>query len=279
MQCRFASQVVSGKCKLPSKESMMEDIRKRHEEILQRYTPSDKMSIRVDYIEYMDEIATEMGCKPNLWKILVTDPKLFWALIFGPSLSYQYRLEGPHKWKGARNAILTAPERVRYPLSRGYIQSTKNSLGIKPYWKYVSIFLLMAFRLIQSKMSLKGYLCALALSLSALHKTIGIRMPLEEEILGPDYIDHCLKHDGNSQIIKSFKVPLKPISHSTTYLHQAYTVPLKNRFFVADINGDWSAHSFGRTEPTEDEGKWPIVLTALYEKSWAVDCDGHYVSD
>ncbi|CAL1300475.1 unnamed protein product, partial [Larinioides sclopetarius] len=97
MQCRFASQVVSGKCKLPTKENMMEDIRKRHEENLQRYTPSDKMSIRVDYIEYMDEIATEIGCKPNLWKILVTDPKLFWALIFGPSLSYQYRLEGPHK--------------------------------------------------------------------------------------------------------------------------------------------------------------------------------------
>ncbi|CAL1261127.1 unnamed protein product [Larinioides sclopetarius] len=30
-----------------------------------------------------------------------------------------------------------------------------------------------------------------------------------------------------------------------------------------DINGDWSAHSFGRTEPTEDEGKKPSVLTAL----------------
>ncbi|CAL1270005.1 unnamed protein product, partial [Larinioides sclopetarius] len=42
-----------------------------------------------------------------------------------------------------------------------------------------------------------------------------------------------------------------------------WTVPLKNRFFVADINGDWSAHSFGRTEPTEDEGTWPSVLTAL----------------
>ncbi|CAL1294989.1 unnamed protein product [Larinioides sclopetarius] len=41
--------------------------------------------------------------------------------------------------------------------------------------------------------------------LFAVHKTIGMRMPLEEEILGPDYIDHCLKHDGNSQIIKNFK--------------------------------------------------------------------------
>ncbi|XP_055946976.1 putative ammonium transporter 3 [Argiope bruennichi] len=41
--------------------------------------------------------------------------------------------------------------------------------------------------------------------LFVIHKIIGMRMPLEEEILGPDYIDHCLKHDGNAQIIKSFK--------------------------------------------------------------------------
>lgn len=38
-----------------------------------------------------------------------------------------------------------------------------------------------------------------------LHKFVGLRMPLEEEILGPDYIDHCLKHDGNEKIIKRFK--------------------------------------------------------------------------
>ncbi|XP_055928796.1 flavin-containing monooxygenase 5-like [Argiope bruennichi] len=165
MQCRYAAQVISGKCKLPTKEKMIEDIQNRHERNLQRYAPSDKMSIRVDYIEYMDEIATEMRCKPNIWKILVTDPKLFWALIFGPSLPYQYRLEGPHKWEGAREAILTAPERVRFPLSRGQITSTKKSLITKSYFKYFAIILLMAFWLTQAETSLKFIFCALVFSL------------------------------------------------------------------------------------------------------------------
>ncbi|XP_015928072.1 putative ammonium transporter 3 [Parasteatoda tepidariorum] len=39
----------------------------------------------------------------------------------------------------------------------------------------------------------------------AVDKTVGLRMPLEEEVLGPDYVDHCLKHDGNSKIIEKFK--------------------------------------------------------------------------
>ncbi|XP_035207695.1 putative ammonium transporter 3 [Stegodyphus dumicola] len=43
------------------------------------------------------------------------------------------------------------------------------------------------------------------LLLYPLHKIIGLRMPLEEEILGPDYVDHCLKHDGNTKLIASYK--------------------------------------------------------------------------
>ncbi|XP_054713517.1 putative ammonium transporter 3 [Uloborus diversus] len=43
------------------------------------------------------------------------------------------------------------------------------------------------------------------LLLYPLHKLVGLRMPLEEEILGPDYVDHCLKHDGNAKLIQKFK--------------------------------------------------------------------------
>ncbi|GIY81385.1 flavin-containing monooxygenase 5 [Caerostris darwini] len=128
MQCRWAALVLSGHCKLPSKEIRMEDSKKRHEENRKRYAPSNKLSIRVDYIQYMDEIATEIGCKPNFWKLLFTDMKLFKALVFGPSLPYQYRLDGPHKWDGARNAILTSGERVRYPLSES-LEKTQEKYG------------------------------------------------------------------------------------------------------------------------------------------------------
>ncbi|GFR28194.1 dimethylaniline monooxygenase 5 [Trichonephila clavata] len=117
MQCRWVAQVFSGKIKLPSKEIMMKDIIKRHEQNVKRYRPSDKVSIRVDYVPYMDDIASQFGAKPNLLKMLITDPQLFQACFFGPCLSYQYRLQGPHKWKGARKAILSAKERMKTPLT------------------------------------------------------------------------------------------------------------------------------------------------------------------
>ncbi|PIO57186.1 hypothetical protein TELCIR_21410, partial [Teladorsagia circumcincta] len=33
-------------------------------------------------------------------------------IYFGPCVPYEYRLEGPHPWSGARNAIMTVDERV-----------------------------------------------------------------------------------------------------------------------------------------------------------------------
>ncbi|GFV65951.1 dimethylaniline monooxygenase 5 [Trichonephila clavipes] len=58
MQCRWVAQVFCGKIKLPSKDIMMKDIIKRHEQNVKRYRPNDKVSIRVDYVPYMDDIAS-----------------------------------------------------------------------------------------------------------------------------------------------------------------------------------------------------------------------------
>ncbi|KAG8189371.1 hypothetical protein JTE90_021874 [Oedothorax gibbosus] len=129
MQSRWVAQVFSNKVKLPNKCDMMADITKRHEDNLIRYRPGDKMSIRVDYVPYMDDIASQFGAKPNLFKMLFTDPILFKTCFFGPCLSYQYRLQGPHKWSGARNAILTANERMKAPL-KGSTNKTKTKTGL-----------------------------------------------------------------------------------------------------------------------------------------------------
>ncbi|KFM74151.1 Dimethylaniline monooxygenase [N-oxide-forming] 5, partial [Stegodyphus mimosarum] len=164
MQCRWATQIFSGNCKLPSEDEMMADIIKRHEENVKRYAPSDKVTVKVDFIQYLDEIASQFGAKPNLWKILFTDPKLWRAIVFGPSLPYQYRLQGPHKWHGARDAILTSYSRVRYPLSgEPKKKSTKPKFTFGFYFKYIVTFLLMAFWLTQSETSVKYYLLALIL--------------------------------------------------------------------------------------------------------------------
>ncbi|GFS56495.1 dimethylaniline monooxygenase 2 [Trichonephila inaurata madagascariensis] len=118
LQCRWAAQVLAGKCKLPSKEKMYQDIKERYEINCKRYTPSEKMSIRVDYINYCDDIASQFGAKPALLKLLFTDIKLLFRILFGPSVSYQYRLQGPHSWEGAREAIMTCKDRVVYPITK-----------------------------------------------------------------------------------------------------------------------------------------------------------------
>lgn len=65
----------------------------------------------------MDELASLMGVKPSLTRMAIKDPALFWHCFTGPCLPYQYRLEGPHSWAGARAAILGAQDRVASALS------------------------------------------------------------------------------------------------------------------------------------------------------------------
>uniref|UniRef100_A0A8D0L0W4 Flavin-containing monooxygenase n=1 Tax=Sphenodon punctatus TaxID=8508 RepID=A0A8D0L0W4_SPHPU len=67
---------------------------------------------RYDYVDYMDELACQLGVKPSLPSLFLTDPKLAWEGFFGPCTPYQFRLRGPGKWDRARNAILTQHERI-----------------------------------------------------------------------------------------------------------------------------------------------------------------------
>ncbi|XP_035217740.1 flavin-containing monooxygenase 5-like [Stegodyphus dumicola] len=124
-QCRWASLLISGKVKLPSPKEMMADVRNTYEMNRKRYKISDRLTTRVDYIEYLDDLTSKFGAKPNLLKIFFTDQELFWALWLGPSLPYQYRLQGPHKWPGARKAILTYKERIQAPLRKEGYNKTK----------------------------------------------------------------------------------------------------------------------------------------------------------
>ncbi len=64
----------------------------------------------------MDEVAELIGVRPNFLGLLLTDPRLGLKVMLGPGTTYQYRLRGPGKWAGARQAILTQWERVAQPL-------------------------------------------------------------------------------------------------------------------------------------------------------------------
>ncbi|XP_042339776.1 dimethylaniline monooxygenase [N-oxide-forming] 5 [Plectropomus leopardus] len=116
MQARWATRVFKGCLKLPSVASMLKDVQCKKEEMARRYVTSQRHTIQVDYLSYMDELAEQVGVKPNFLKLMLTDPRVALSVIFGPSTPYQYRLRGPGKWAGARQAILTLWERVAEPM-------------------------------------------------------------------------------------------------------------------------------------------------------------------
>lgn len=71
------------------------------------------LELQIDYVGYMDEMARLLGCEPNPFDYALSDPVLAYHLMFSPIMPYFYRLRGPHAWRGAREAILGADERVK----------------------------------------------------------------------------------------------------------------------------------------------------------------------
>lgn len=101
MQSRWVVKVFSGAVPLPAADAMWRDIRAREKAMALRYTASPRHTIQVDYLPYMDELADEIGVRPNVWG----HPGLVGALLLGPTTPIQYRLEGPGAWAGAREEI------------------------------------------------------------------------------------------------------------------------------------------------------------------------------
>lgn len=116
MQSRWMGELLCKRRSLPSAEAMYENIRRKQEAMRRRYVGSPRHTIQVDWINYMDELASQIGARPQLLKYFFTDNELFRVLL-GPAVPYQFRLEGPKRWAGARQAILDAHQRVLYPLN------------------------------------------------------------------------------------------------------------------------------------------------------------------
>ncbi|KFQ40943.1 Dimethylaniline monooxygenase [N-oxide-forming] 1, partial [Mesitornis unicolor] len=71
--------------------------------------------LKIDCLVYMDELASFIGAKPSMLRLLCRDPWLALTVFFGPCSPYQYRLGGPGRWEGARQAILTQWDRTLKP--------------------------------------------------------------------------------------------------------------------------------------------------------------------
>ncbi|XP_007946598.1 flavin-containing monooxygenase 5 [Orycteropus afer afer] len=142
IQGRWATQVFKGLKTLPSQSEMLADIAKVQEKIDKRYVESQRHTIQGDYIETMEEFADLVGVKPNVLSLAFTDPKLAFHLLFGPCTPVQYRLQGPGKWDGARQAILTTDDRIRKPLMTRVV---KKNNSVTSTMTMVKVMLAIAF--------------------------------------------------------------------------------------------------------------------------------------
>nr|XP_037841900.1 putative dimethylaniline monooxygenase [N-oxide-forming] 6 [Chlorocebus sabaeus] len=113
LQARWAAQVFANSCTLPTMNEMMDDIDEKMGKKLKWFGQSQ--TLQTDYITYMDELGSFIGAKPNIPWLFLTDPRLALEVYFGPCSPYQFRLMGPGKWDGARNAILTQWNRTVKP--------------------------------------------------------------------------------------------------------------------------------------------------------------------
>ncbi|KAM8929989.1 dimethylaniline monooxygenase [N-oxide-forming] 2-like [Pelodytes ibericus] len=115
LQARWLTRIFKGLCRYPPQSEVMDDIAKKKEIFVKRFGSTRENRLQMDFIEYLDELASDIGAKPNTWKMFLTDPVLAMALFFGPCTPVHYRLIGPGKWSEARRQILTTWDRMLIP--------------------------------------------------------------------------------------------------------------------------------------------------------------------
>ncbi|XP_071948084.1 flavin-containing monooxygenase 5-like [Antedon mediterranea] len=144
IQSRWVTRLISGAVKAPSQAAMMKEISAKKELMAARYVTSQRHTIQVDWITYMDDIASEFGVKPNLFKIFLRNPAFALRCFFGPCYPYQYRLNGPGKWDGAKNAINTAMDRILYPTKSRVLKSKAKPGSFTKILKIVAVLAVVA---------------------------------------------------------------------------------------------------------------------------------------
>jgi len=101
MQTRLWTLILNGEIPMPSMERMQEVIARDTCEWETRFAYDNKrVKGLVDFQVYCDGIAKEIGCMPPLYRLLFTQPYVFYKIMLGPFTMHQYRLVGPHAKPG-----------------------------------------------------------------------------------------------------------------------------------------------------------------------------------
>lgn len=69
LQARWAIRVFKGELKLPSRLKMDADIDDKIQRMSERYVASPRHTVQVDHVDYCNELADQVGCRPNLCEL------------------------------------------------------------------------------------------------------------------------------------------------------------------------------------------------------------------
>ena len=69
LQAQWAVRVFKGERQLPSRVDMDRDIDERLDQMSKRYVASARHTVQVDHLDYCNELADEVGCRPNICQL------------------------------------------------------------------------------------------------------------------------------------------------------------------------------------------------------------------
>ncbi|XP_045154036.1 putative dimethylaniline monooxygenase [N-oxide-forming] 6 isoform X3 [Echinops telfairi] len=149
LQARWAAKVMRGIKETPPRSALSSWVNTSKQNRPKVWGLCFCQTLQTDYITYMDELGSFIGTKPNIPWLFLTDPQLALEVYFGPCSPYQFRLMGPGKWDGARNAILTQWDRTVKPTRTRAIREAQRPRHFFNLLKMISFpVLLLAILLI-----------------------------------------------------------------------------------------------------------------------------------
>ena len=149
MQARVFFAALTGEAPLPSNAEMRMDVTQKLTAMRKQFYGSPRHTLQCSYAEMMDELATLIGCRPEFWPTFLEDPLLAIKQTFGPAAPYIYRVKGPHKWDGARDAIFGISDRIQAGFNQGGSKSKQcETCLIQTYLPYVIVVFVLAYFLL-----------------------------------------------------------------------------------------------------------------------------------
>lgn len=110
MQARLLTQWLSGEKELPDREDMQKTIDVDKSVDMEQYGwDAQRIGALGDFAKWMNDYAEQIGCQPQLTRLFLTDPRLWWHVMAGQLNGMQYRLHGPGAMSEARTSILAMP--------------------------------------------------------------------------------------------------------------------------------------------------------------------------